>query len=272
MLNHVLVDKDNRPYRTQVCPDGTVALVVVAITEYGMHASTHAPGAADPIDFTAVHLVGTLAARPAAAAANNGLLYLATDDEGGRTSRSNGATWVDIAAPVNVTSAGTLAARPAAAAGNTGNLYLATDTKGGTLYRSTGAAWVVASAPVNSLDLAAGGTVVGATAFTAQIDANGGITSADNVIVDTAGKGLQIKEGANATSGLATLVAGTVTVATTAVTATSRIQLTAQALGTVATPMALAVTARVAATSFTITSADGTDTSTVAWMIVNPAA
>lgn len=87
----------------------------------------------------------------------------------------------------------------------------------------------------------------------------------------TAGLGFYIKEGTNATMGVATLVAGTVTVATTKVTANSRIFLTVQALGTVATPKAIAVTARNAGTDFTITSEDGTDTSVVAWEILEPA-
>lgn len=84
----------------------------------------------------------------------------------------------------------------------------------------------------------------------------------------TVGGGLAVKEGTNARSGVATLVAGTVTVANTSVTATTRIQLTAQSLGTVTAPKALGVTARTAATSFTITSADATDTSVVAWFLV----
>lgn len=92
-----------------------------------------------------------------------------------------------------------------------------------------------------------------------------------DLIVGTAGQGLKVKEGANAAMGVATLAAGTVTVATSRVTATSRIQLTAQALGTVTAPKALAVTARTAGTSFTITSADATDTSQVAWEITEPA-
>lgn len=80
-----------------------------------------------------------------------------------------------------------------------------------------------------------------------------------------------VVEGSNAAMGVATLVAGTATVNTTAVAANSRIFLTTQSLGTVATPMAVAVTARTAGTSFTITSEDGTDTSVVAWQIVQPA-
>lgn len=69
------------------------------------------------------------------------------------------------------------------------------------------------------------------------------------------------------TTGAAVLVGGTVTVSSTLVASTSRILLTVQALGTVTTAKAVAVTARVVGTSFTITSADATDTSTVAWSI-----
>lgn len=46
---------------------------------------------------TSVHGVGTLAARPAAAAGNAGYLYLATDDDGGTLWRSNGVAWVQAA-------------------------------------------------------------------------------------------------------------------------------------------------------------------------------
>jgi hypothetical protein len=87
---------------------------------------------------------------------------------------------------------------------------------------------------------------------------------------DVAGGGLNLKEGDNARSGVATLSSGAATVATTEVSATSRIQLTVQSLGTVSDPQAVGVTARNAAQDFTITSADGTDTSVVAWMIVEP--
>lgn len=85
----------------------------------------------------------------------------------------------------------------------------------------------------------------------------------------TAGGGLAVKEGANATSGLATLVGGMVVVATDKVRADSRIHLTTQAPGgDVGAPY---VSARVAGTSFTISSTSATDTSDVAWFIVQPA-
>lgn len=70
--------------------------------------------------------------------------------------------------------------------------------------------------------------------------------------------------------GVATLVAGTKVVTNSKVTAASRIFLTAQSLGTVTAPKALAVTARTAGTSFTITSADNTDTSVIGWHIEEP--
>lgn len=68
--------------------------------------------------------------------------------------------------------------------------------------------------------------------------------------------------------GSTVLVAGTKTVAAPFVTATSAIFLSQGVLGTVTTAKSLAVTARVAGTSFTITSADVTDTSTVYWWLV----
>ena len=93
--------------------------------------------------------------------------------------------------------------------------------------------------------------------------------AANSLNLGTAGGGIAVKEGANARSGAVALVGGTATVSNTSVTATSRIQLTSQADG--GTPGWLRVSARVAATSFTITSSSGTDTSTVAWFMDEPA-
>lgn len=94
------------------------------------------------------------------------------------------------------------------------------------------------------------------------------VTGAD-VRVGTAGRGLMVAEGSNAKMGRATLTAGTATVNTTAVTASSEVFLTCQVPG--GTVGFLRVSARTAGTSFTITSSSGSDTSTVAWMIVEPA-
>jgi len=88
--------------------------------------------------------------------------------------------------------------------------------------------------------------------FTFQVSGTTGVVS-------------RIESGAAAVQGIATLVAGTVTVNTTAVTANSRIFLTPQnASGTAG---AVSVSARVNGTSFTILSTQGADTRAVAWMI-----
>jgi hypothetical protein len=95
------------------------------------------------------------------------------------------------------------------------------------------------------------------------------LSTVGNFTLSNAGGKLLIKEGSNASMGTATLVAGTVTVNNTLVTANSRIFLTAQNTG--GTPGALRISARVAATSFTITSSSATDTSLAAWLIIEPA-
>lgn len=106
---------------------------------------------------------------------------------------------------------------------------------------------------------AANGSVQSLTSF---VQANGAIDVAGTSV------GLQVKEGANCKQGIATLVAGTVTVANTAVTANSRIMLTTQTPG--GTAGFLVVSARVAGTSFTILSSNAADTSVVAYEIFEP--
>jgi peptidoglycan/xylan/chitin deacetylase (PgdA/CDA1 family) len=104
-----------------------------------------------------------------------------------------------------------------------------------------------------------------------NLASNVSLKTSGDLIVGSVGNGLQVKEGANACLGAATLVGGTATVATGAVTANSRIVLTPQNLSGVSTPQPTAVSARTAGTSFTILSASALDTSTIAWMIVEPA-
>lgn len=111
----------------------------------------------------------------------------------------------------------------------------------------------------------------GALTLAMRFDSSQDSLAQGNLKVAIVGKGLYIKEGSNATMGVATLVAGTATISTTKVTANSRIHLTTQTLGTILIPAAVGITARVAGTSFTITSAQATDTSVVAWFLVEPA-
>lgn len=82
------------------------------------------------------------------------------------------------------------------------------------------------------------------------------------------GDTLRIDSGANCSIGRATLVAGTVVVNTNKVTAASNVFLTCQTPG--GTPGFLRVSARTAATSFTILSSNAADTSVVGWLIVEP--
>lgn len=83
--------------------------------------------------------------------------------------------------------------------------------------------------------------------------------------------GLSVKEGgAAAKMGTAVLVAGTVVVPTTAVTANTRVFVSAQTAG--GTPGIVAVSARSVGVSFTLTSSNAADTSTVAWLLVEPTA
>ena len=101
-----------------------------------------------------------------------------------------------------------------------------------------------------------------------RFDADKNISKLDFKL-DVVGTGLYIKEGTNATMGTATLVGGAATITTTKVTANSRIYLSNNANG--GTVGAVYVSARTASTSFVITSTSGTDTSTIAWWIVEPA-
>lgn len=102
-----------------------------------------------------------------------------------------------------------------------------------------------------------------------RILAAGGVNIVNGALnVTTAGNGVAIAHGSNCKLGTATLSAGTVTVSNTTVTSNSVFFLTVQTLGTVSVPSAVAVTSKNVGTSFTITSGAVTDTSTVAWMIV----
>jgi hypothetical protein len=100
-------------------------------------------------------------------------------------------------------------------------------------------------------------------------DAADVLATDDHFTLTTAGRGIRIKEGSNARMGVSTLVAGTVTVSNTSVTANTRIFLTCQSPG--GTPGFLRVSARTASTSFTILSSSGTDTSSVGWLLIEPA-
>lgn len=114
----------------------------------------------------------------------------------------------------------------------------------------------------NPPTIAAGATTGGALTVAGDLTATGG-----NVIIGTAGKGLQVKTGSNARAGTATLASGTATVANTSVTANSLIFVT-DVDATIANTGYLAVSAKVVGTSFTVTSSNATDSGTFNWLIV----
>jgi len=97
-----------------------------------------------------------------------------------------------------------------------------------------------------------------------------GTTAHGKVIIETLnGNGtFAINDGANEQMGLATLVGGTLVVNNTKITANTRVFLSVQTAG--GTQGFLRIAARTAGTSFTITSTSGTETSTVAWLLVEP--
>lgn len=148
----------------------------------------------------------------------------------------------------------------------TGGIGSATGGAGGTVTISAGAG---GTAGANG----AGGNIILRTATTTslterfRVGADGHSTvTGGSLKVATAGQGLQVKSGADCTTGTAVLSGGTVTVSNTVVTANTSILLTSQVNG--GTPGFLRITAKTAATSFVITSSSGTDTSTVAWFFV----
>lgn len=113
-------------------------------------------------------------------------------------------------------------------------------------------------------------------------DASSGNTNGGDATInggDPAGSGLKgdvvinngtgdLRVTSNTTLSRAVLVGGTVVVSSTKVTANSNIFLTCQING--GTVGAVYVSARTPGTSFTITSTSGTDTSTIAWLILEP--
>lgn len=95
------------------------------------------------------------------------------------------------------------------------------------------------------------------------------LETAGNISLTVAGNKLKIATGANASMGTATLVGGTVTVNTTAVSANSIIFLTCNTPGGTQGFLSAPAASITAATSFVINSSSGTDTSTVNWLIIN---
>jgi len=143
-----------------------------------------------------------------------------------------------------------------------GNLYLGSSTgqwPGGTL---TIPVIFEPNAPTNTLNMSTAGRIgIGLMPTTDKLEVAG------NISLTSAGNKIKIATGSNASLGTATLVAGTVTVNTTAVATGSTIMLTCNTPG--GTQGFLSYGTIVNATSFVITSSSATDTSVVNWWVLN---
>lgn len=171
----------------------------------------------------------------------------------------------------DVTSVGN--ATTLASSGVTAALYGSASGVAQVTLDAKGRATLAATVPIAIANTAVSGLGTMSTQNAAAVAVTGGTVNGTSVGATTAASGrfttLQVAEGANAKQGTAVLAAGAVTVANTSITASSRIFVTSNIDG--GTPGFLRVSARVAGTSFTITSSSGTDTSTVAYEIFEPA-
>jgi hypothetical protein len=132
---------------------------------------------------------------------------------------------------------------------------------------SSAAATMLAIAP--KVTAWTGGTVNLIDAGTTTTDYNTGFTS--KFKVDTNGK-ITVPSAAGApTAGTATLVGGTVTVNTTAITANSKVMLSRNTTGGTLGHLSAPQASRTAGTSFVINSSSGTETSTVDWHFIDAA-
>lgn len=155
------------------------------------------------------------------------------------------------------------------ASGNGFNIVMSTGGTGGRLGTATNQLIGIWNAtpivqPINTVAIDTALTNIG-------LRASGGVANFDtDVKVSTAGKGLFVKTGSNCKMGTGTLTAGTVTISTTAVTASSIIFLT-DTTNSIVNLGSLTVSAISAGTSFTVKSSNVADSSTFNWVIFEPA-
>lgn len=180
------------------------------------------------------------------------------------------ATTGNITATTGAVSANTTVTAGTGITATTGNIAATAGavSAGTTVTAGTDVTATAGNITATTGSVSAGTTVTGGTGVTAT---TGAITATNgNIVLGTAGNKINIATGANASAGTsAAMTAGAVTVATTAVTASSLIFAIPATLGTVTDPQAVYVSAITPNTSFTLTSADATDTSTWNWFLIN---
>ena len=191
------------------------------------------------------------------------------------------ATGTTAAPAISATAAwnwlGTASAKHTAAANNILQGSVAGDTYQRVLMRADGLMVLGsgAAAPDSGLFYRTGAAAIQTDSYLSMNgsgQSNGTFTAwggaAKAIIAGSVGGGFAIAEGTNGRMGVATLAAGTVTVANTSVTANTRIILTRQTAGGTLGHLSCTKTA---GTSFTITSSSNTETSTVMWELKEPA-
>lgn len=164
-------------------------------------------------------------------------------------------------ATITGTMQGTAAARPAPAAAPAGALYFATDTGEYSLNNLAQTAWQALARTGAQLTLANGAILSQPMILNSQFSGS--------VDMSTVGAGLKVAEGANAKQGtIAAMIAGSIAVANTSVTASSRIFVCRNPGGT--NPGAWYVSVQTAGTGFTAASTNAADTGTGVFMIFEP--
>lgn len=145
------------------------------------------------------------------------------------------------------------------------NSWIRYNKSNSTLYAWNGESWrnIV---PVAYSD---GGAYFAGRVGIGEEDADEALVVVGNVKLSAPGDKLMIATGSNASIGTSTLVGGTVTVSTTAVTSSSKVFVSRNTTGGTAGHLNCPTASIVNATSFVINSSSGSDTSTVNWWIVN---
>lgn len=149
---------------------------------------------------------------------------------------------------------------------NNGQFYLSTNTSSTTFALMGNTSNTQLNAPTSTINFqVAGSTIAQLTTTNFQLNNN-------NLKLLTAGNGIYVKEGTNATMGRNTLVSGAATISTTKVTSASEIFISDAGGGVLANAGALYEdrSSRVVGTSFIVKSLNVLDTSNFCWIIIEP--